>query len=132
MAGNSTSRVMCSGTVKTYQVSADSTALSGKVMKDNAGKVTVSAAATSKPVGILVEVASAQTTANAGVCTSGPCYALAGGTIGENDWVTSDASGNLVATITKGDYWVGRALEDAASGDFFEIDVQVGQVGTYV
>jgi len=131
MAGNSSSKVMCSGTVKTYQVSADSTALSGKVMKDNSGKVTVSAAATSKPVGILVEVASAQTTANGSVCVAGPVYALAGGTIGETNWVTSDANGALVATATKGDYWVGRALEDAASGDFFEIDVQIGRVGTY-
>ncbi|MBT3267199.1 hypothetical protein HN371_08615 [Candidatus Poribacteria bacterium] len=133
MAGNSASRVMVrsSSTVITKQVSADSTALSGKAMTDSSGKITKATAATDLPMGILVEVASSSTSAAGTVCIDGPVFAFAGGTITEGADVTADAAGDLIVTITKGDQIWGRALEDAADGDFFEINVNIARVGTY-
>lgn len=133
MAGNSTSRVMVrsSSTVITKQVSADSTALSGLAMKDSSGKIAKATAATDLPMGILVEVASSSTAAAGTVCIDGPVFALAGGTITEGADVTSHTDGTLIVTTTKGNQIWGRALEDASSGDFFEMNVNIARVGTY-
>jgi len=123
--------VRSSSTVITKQVSADSTALSGKAMQDSSGKIAVASAATQIPMGILVEVASSSTSAAGTVCVDGPVFALAGGTITEGANLTTNASGALIVTTTKGNQVWGQALEDAASGDFFEMNVNYGRIGTY-
>jgi len=58
------------------------------------------------------------------VVTMGPVKAKAGGTVTQDQWVESDASGNVVNTTAgAGRNTVGRARESGVSGDFVTIDV---------
>lgn len=49
----------------------------------------------------------------------------AGGAISVGDWVTTDASGEAVATTTDGNIVIGRALEAADDGDVFEVQLGI-------
>jgi len=114
-----------------YQASADSSSKAGFLFKENSGKATLATAATDVPKGVLVEAASDSTSAALTLCVAGKVKAQAGGTIGEGDKITTDASGNAIATTTLGNYIWGHALEDAADGDTFWMLVAFGQYGTY-
>ena len=50
---------------------------------------------------------------------------LAGGTVHFGDLLTSDASGNLIATTSASDRVVAMAMEDAVAGDLFSLQVMV-------
>jgi hypothetical protein len=60
----------------------------------------------------------------------GPCKALAGGAIEAGDWVKAGTDGKLLAVgTTAGAYeCVGYALEDASSGEYFDLFVQRAKV----
>lgn len=115
----------------TMQASADLSDQAGRCVTDSSGKIAVASSATADMVGILHEAASSATDAACTVVTSGITYGHAGGTIGEMDLLTTDSSGDVVATTTKGDYVIGHALEDASSGDFIKIQVIHSRIGTY-
>jgi hypothetical protein len=48
---------------------------------------------------------------------------LAGGDITFGDMLTSDGNGALIVTTTAGDRVVAMAMEDAAAGDLFAVEV---------
>lgn len=50
-------------------------------------------------------------------------FAIAGGTIHQGDALTADSNGKLIATTTAADKVVARALEEAASGDRFSVQL---------
>ena len=134
MAGNSNTRVMVRSntSVVTKQASADLSELAGRVMKDSSGKIAKATDdSADAAVGILVEAASSSTTAACAVAIDGPVFMEAGGTITEEADIGWDADGKGVVTTTKGDFFIGQAVEDAASGDFFEVNINKGRVGTY-
>jgi hypothetical protein len=88
--------------------------------------VTVATAVSSKMIGIaqntvttagdLVEVA----------MPGGGAFAKCGSTVALGDLLTSDSSGELIPCTTTRDRIIGVALEAAADGDYFSIEVQVG------
>jgi hypothetical protein len=58
---------------------------------------------------------------NALIRIGGTSKAVAGGSISIGDWVTSHTDGTIVATTTDKQTVIGRALEEADSGDIIEI-----------
>lgn len=58
---------------------------------------------------------------NALIRFQGTSKVLSGGSVSIGDFITSDSSGHGVATTTDGDVVIGRALEAADSGDYFEV-----------
>lgn len=102
----------------------------GAIVKPGADNkhVVVSAASTSKNLGIAQNV-----TVNAEdkveiALPGGGAKGLAGGAISFGDLLTSDASGNCIATTTPGDRYVGMAMEDAVSGDLFSVHIVSGLI----
>ena len=55
----------------------------------------------------------------------GTSKVIAGGAITVGAWVTTDSSGEAVATTTDGDIVIGRALEAADDGDIFEVQLGI-------
>jgi hypothetical protein len=93
------------------------------VQLDANGKLEVAEGATDFIVGVL------QNTPESGQMATyrflGTSKVKAGGTIAVGDWVTTDASGEAVATTTDGNIVIGRALEAAADGDIFEVQLGI-------
>jgi hypothetical protein len=56
----------------------------------------------------------------------GGAKGLAGGSISAGDMVSATSDGSLIATTTTDDNYVGMAQEDAVTGDYFNVNVQVG------
>lgn len=83
----------------------------------------LSGANAAKVYGIALEASPGQNK-NFPVVTFGPVKAKAGGTVTQDQWVESDASGNVVNTTAgAARNTVGRARESGVSGDFVTIDV---------
>jgi len=100
----------------------------GKVVKKGADDdhVVLCSAATDLSFGL---VASVTTTAEdlVEIATfGGGAKGLAGGTIAQGAALTSDASGLLVSTTTENDRIIAVAMEDAVSGDLFDVEVVFG------
>jgi len=56
----------------------------------------------------------------------------AGGVINVGDWVTTDSSGEAIATTTDGNIVIGRYIGDAACADGDIIEVQLGIQHLYI
>jgi len=106
---------------------ADAALAKGKVVKKgtNEKHVGVCSAATDKSVGIVQNVSVAAEDALE-VAVGGGAKGLAGGTITMGDLLTSDSSGQLVATTTANDQIIGKALSDAVVSDLFDVLVVYG------
>lgn len=116
--------------LRTYQASANLSASAGLPVTDSSGKIAVNTSATTASIGILVEAAGTATDAACTVCIGGQVQAIADGTITEMADLKADTTG-VADTTTKGNYWVGQALEDGVDADLVWINVNPGRVGTY-
>jgi len=85
----------------------------------NPPKVQTPDSAGNEPTGIVNESADADGDA-VSVVVQGPTRLTAAGSINEGEWIALDTDGKGT-TATSADYAVGRALEDASSGDHFEV-----------
>lgn len=85
----------------------------------NDGSVVKATASTDPIVGVLQNKPKADEPAV--VRWGGSSKVIAGGTVSAGDLVTADSSGHAITTTTNKDVAIGRALQDAASGDIFEI-----------
>jgi len=81
--------------------------------------IVLASAATDRIVGVLQE--KPKTGQPAQVAMLGTSKVVAGGTIAKGDCITSNASGQAIATTTAGNTVIGIALETAVTGDIFEI-----------
>lgn len=100
----------------------------GKAVKKGADDdhVQVCSAATDKSLG-LVNFASTAAEDVIEICVpGGGAVALAGGTIEQGDLLAPDSNGALVATTTENDRVIAMAMEDAVSGDLFDVEVLAG------
>lgn len=102
----------------------------GKCVKPGADRdhVLVSAAATSKNVGI---AQNAVTTAEDKVevaLPGGGAKALLAGTVSYGDLLAPDSSGAFVATTTAGDRYVAMAMEDGVAADIIAVEVVCGLI----
>lgn len=84
----------------------------------NTGVVTLTANATTVPVGILVDPGTGAST-KVSVCTFGPCDGSIGSATTYDDVLASDAAGELIPTTTLGNYKVATplVLADLADGN---------------
>jgi hypothetical protein len=101
----------------------------GKVVKLDASGDVVLAGAGETGIGILSGIVGSGTGAAASVVGFGGAIAIAGGAINEGDFLKADASGELVATTTDNDFYIGRAIVAAADGDQFHVFVNTGFYG---
>ena len=85
--------------------------------------VAKSALATSKNFGIAQNVVSAVEDTVEVAIQGGGAKGLLGGTVAFGDFLTSNASGALVATTTGGDRVVAVAMQDGVSGDLIAVEV---------
>jgi hypothetical protein len=90
-------------------------------------KVIVGAAATDKSVGVSDNVGAALGE-TLDVILDGIALVKAGGSIAMGDLVTSDSTGQGVATTTATHRYIGVAMEDAASGDLFGVRIAPGLI----
>jgi hypothetical protein len=102
----------------------------GCVVKPGADNkhVLISAAATSKNLGLALGAASAAEDKVEVALPGGGAKGLLGGTVSFGDLLTSDASGNCVATTTPGDRYVAMAMEDGVAGDLISVHVITGLI----
>ena len=96
----------------------------GKV--DSNGKLALASAATDAIVGV-IEDGSLGSGASASYQFVGTAKVKAGGTITVGAYVTSDSSGQAVATTTNGNVVLGRYIgtASAASGDIIEVQLGI-------
>lgn len=89
------------------------------------GTLILSAAATDKHVGVLINKPKIGEAAR--VQFLGTVKVVAGGTIGVGAWVTANSSGQAIATTTAGDVVIGKFLgtASAASGDVIEVQLHM-------
>lgn len=101
----------------------------GKMVKLDASGDVVLAGAGETGIGILSGLAGTGIGAAASVVGIGGALAIAGGAINEGDFLKSDANGDLVATTTDNDFYIGRAIVSAADNDQFHVFVNPGFYG---
>lgn len=108
---------------------AGATVAANRIVKPGADntKVVVGAAATDKLIGVSDSLGGA-TGEPIDVILDGIALVKAGGSIAMGDLVTSDASGQGVATTTAANRYIGVAMEDAASGDLFGVRIAPGLI----
>lgn len=90
-------------------------------------KVVVGAASTNKLVGISDNLGAASGD-TLDVILDGIALVKAGGTVAMGDLITSDGTGQGVATTTAADRYIGIAMEDAVSGDLFGVRIAPGLI----
>ena len=113
-------------TTLAYQAAEDLSAKKFFVAEiDGDGEIVVSGAGDVAGIGLIVTTATSGNTVS--VCQHGPCWARAGASINAGDRLKSDASGELIPTTGDGDWYIARALEDAADGDEVSVFVDPGQ-----
>lgn len=98
---------------------ADYTAKKGFVVSGaNTGVMTLTANATTVPVGIIVDPGTGAST-KLSVCTFGSCDGSIGSATTFDDLLASDAAGELIPTTTLGNYLVAKplVLADLADGN---------------
>lgn len=84
------------------------------------GAVIAAAAATDAIVGATMEVAPASGE-RVDIIQAGIAEVKLAGTVTRGAWITSDGSGNGVATTTTGNQVIGRALTAGVSGDIIPV-----------
>jgi hypothetical protein len=94
----------------------------GIIVKLSSGQAVVATAATDKFIGVTMNKAAAGETASIRLRSSqGTIKVKAGGTIAVGDKLTTNGSGQAIATVTAGNEILGMALEAGASGDMVEV-----------
>lgn len=94
----------------------------GIAVKISSGQVVVATAATDKIIGITQGAYAAGETASIKLRSgTGTVKVKAGGTIAIGDRLTSNATGQSIATTTAANEVIGFALEAGVSGDFIEV-----------
>lgn len=95
----------------------------GKIVKVSAaGTVVLAAAATDKLIGVLNSDVTANDTASVALRSSpGTFKVLLGGTVTLNAYITTNATGLGIATVTTGNEILGQALEAGVAGDLIEV-----------
>lgn len=94
----------------------------GIIVKLASGEVVAGAAGTDDIIGVTMNSCEAGEQVSVRLrSAAGTLKVKAGGAVAVGDSVTSDASGEAVATTTAGDTVLGTALEAAADGDLFEV-----------
>lgn len=107
----------------TMKSAADLSLKKGYLVKNNgSSKLVLSSAATDKHLGVLADGGrvSGDNCEVVLVNGQGTYKGLAGGTIAIDDFLTANASGQLITTVTTGDRVVGRAMQAAVSGQVVE------------
>lgn len=83
----------------------------------------ISAAGTDKILGALLNKPRAGETAEIAKSSGGATIkVIAGGTVARGDYLTSDANGKAITTVTAGNVTCGRALQSAVANDIFEME----------
>ncbi len=97
----------------------------GKVVKAGADEqhLVVSAAATSKNVGICQTATTTAEDPMEVAHAGGGGLALLGGSVVVGDFLAADSDGALVATTTAGNYVSAQALKDGSAGDLIPVNV---------
>lgn len=90
-------------------------------------KVVVGAAATDKIFGVSDNIGGASGE-SIDVILDGIALVKAGGTIAFGDLVTSDGTGQGIATTTAGNRWIGVAMEGGVSGDLVGVRIAPGLI----
>lgn len=101
----------------------------GKAVKLDAAGDVVLAGAGELAIGILSGIVGTGTGAAASVVALGGAQAIAGGNIDEGAFLKADSAGDLVATTTDNDFYVGRAIVSAVDNDVFHVFVNPGFYG---
>lgn len=107
----------------TMKSAADLSLKKGYIVKDNgSGLLVLSSAATDKHLGVLADGGRLSGDACDIVLVNGQgtYKGVAGGTIAVDDFLTANASGQLVTTTTGGDRVIGRARKAAVANQFVE------------
>lgn len=110
------------GSYGSYEAGADLTGKQYHVVKTDAnGKVVLATAASDAILGVLETVGkSGETVSVAFLNGSGTYKVKAGGTIAKDAYLTTNASGQAVATTTVGNRVFGRAVTSAVANDVVE------------
>jgi len=115
------------GLQKTYYAGAAIAA--SRIVKGGADetKVVVGAAATDKLIGIGDSLGSASGE-TLDVIIDGIALVKAGGTIAVGDIITSDGTGQALATTTAGNRYIGIAIDPGVSGDLIGVRIAPGLI----
>lgn len=109
------------GPSRTFKAGADLRTKQYFIVKLSSGDVVLAAAATDNLLGILMNKPNSAENAEVQLVNSqGTCKVVAGGSITAGNMITADSAGKAVATTSVGNYILGMALKDAASGDVVE------------
>lgn len=100
----------------TMPPAADYSAKVGFVVYNNAGTATLTANATTIPLGIIVD-GGIDANSKISVCVYGPCRGSIGNTVTYDDWLVSDGSAELIPSTGANDYVVARPLQIEQSDD---------------
>jgi hypothetical protein len=102
----------------------------GQAVKAGADRehVALAAAATDKLVGLAQGDTAAAEEFLEVALPGGGAKGKLGGTVAFGDLLTSDGSGNLVATTTANDRVIGVAMEAGVSGDIIAVEAQISNV----
>lgn len=114
--------------VKTF-ISTSAAIPRGHAVKPTVGdnqRVTISAAATDKHIGIANSIVDAAGQFVEVCIPGGGAKAKLGGTVAAGDLLTSDAAGKLVATTTANDKVIAQALEAGVLNDLIAVNVVIG------
>ena len=115
----------------TKSSSEDMSAAAGEVAKQDAGgTVSISDAATDAIIGIVIDGGNASGDPVT-ICIAGLCQAKAGADLNENEVLTSESGGAVIDTTTLGNNTIGYAIDNAADGDYFKMNVVRSKYGTY-
>lgn len=90
---------------------------------DAAGAVALAASATALIIGVVQNLPVVGEAAN--VRTMGTTKVKLGGTVTAGAWITSDAAGKGIATVTVGNIVIGRALAAGVNNDIIEVQLGV-------
>lgn len=91
------------------------------------GNVSQASAGTDNVIGV-VELA-CESGSRVDVVTGGITEVEAGGSISCGNWVTADSDGKAVAAEAA-DEVLGKAMDDAAAGDYFPVRIAYGRAGS--
>ena len=107
--------------VRSFVAGADLSAKQYRLVKLGTGtnEIVLASSATDRIIGVLQEKPKLGQPGQ--VAILGTSKVVAGGTISKGDCITSDSNGRAIAATTAGDTVIGIALENAVSGDIFEI-----------
>jgi hypothetical protein len=108
---------------------AGATVAANRIVKPGADntKVVVGAAATDKLIGVSDSIGGA-TGDTIDVILDGIALVKAGGTVAMGDLITSDGTGQAIATTTASNRVIGVAMEDGVSGDLIGVRICPGSV----